>query len=628
MTSSGRLLSVDATPVEEAANPFTAGFICQKVKHHAQRVHGQDRVLTPLIRTGPKGRGEFRAATWDEAMQLVADRIQTAVAAHGPGSVVPYLYNSSAGVLNTAFGGRIAAEMGFADVTHTICAAPMGAAKTIVLGGLMSTDPLDIVHAKYIVVWGANPTISNTHLPPLINQAVRKGGAKLVVIDPRRTGIAQRATTHLALRPGTDVVLAAAIAQHLQEKGLINHEFVAAHVEGADAFLGACQEWNLDRAAWVTGLDPTVIAQVAEEWASTRPATLRIGWGLERNRNGGAGIMAALALPALMGHFGVLGAGILHSTGSGNDVDTSAVTTPGRGGSPRRVVSQNDLGEVLNASPDQPDERVEVLLVQGANPALMNLDQRAVVRGLSRDDLFTVVHEQVMTDTCRYADVILPATTHYEAPDIASGYGAFVSQRFEAVIDRVGESRTNTEFFADLGRRLGLDLPDGDDASLVAEIRAPRPFGESRAEGSSVQFVDTFPTREDRRIHLVAPEYVALDVADDELVLLSPASNKTINSMFGERHGAPSIHINPVDADARSIVDGQRVEVFNDGGRLTLTAMVTDETRRGVVVVAKGFWSRAFGDSGVSLNALTPRLVEPLAGGACFNDAKVRVVGL
>ena len=632
MTSSGRLLSVDATPVEEAANPLTGGFICQKVKHHAQRVHGPDRILTPLIRTGAKGSGQFREASWDEAMQIVADRIRAAVATRGPSAVVPYLYNSSAGVLNKSFGKRVAAELGWADVTHTICAAPMGAAKSIVLGGLVSTDPLDIVHAKYIVVWGANPTISNTHLPPLINQAVRKGGAKLVVIDPRRTGIAHRATTHLALRPGTDVVLAAAIAQHLQEKGLINHDFLSAHVDGAEAFLNACQEWNLDRAAWVTGLDATVIAQVAEEWATTRPATLRIGWGMERNRNGGSGIMAALALPALMGHFGERGAGILHSTGLGNDVDTSAVTAPQTTGSDdggrRRIVSQNDLGVVLHAPPDDHENRVEVLIVQGANPAIMNLDQRAVLEGLSRDDLFTVVHEQVMTDTCRYADVVFPATTHYEAPDVASGYGAFISQRFEAVIDRVGESRTNTEFFIELGRRLGLELPSADDAALVDQLSAPRPFGEPRAEGSSIQFTDTFPAREDRRIHLVPPEYVALEVADDELVLLSPASNKTINSMFGERHAAPTLHINPADAERRSIADGQRVEVFNDGGRLTLTADVTDETRPGVVVVAKGFWSRAFGDTGVSLNALTPRLVEPLAGGACFNDAKVRVVGV
>ena len=631
MTSEGRLLSVDATPVDEAANPLTAGFICQKVKHHARRVHGQDRILTPLIRTGTKGHGEFRPATWDEAMELVTAHIRKAVETSGPGSVVPYLYSSSAGALNKSFGARVCAELGFADVPHTICAATMGAAKSIVLGGLMSTDPLDIVHAKYIVVWGANPTISNTHLPPLINDAVRKGGAKLVVIDPRRTGIASRATHHLALRPGTDAVLAGGMARHLSSKGLIDHEFVRAHTDGAEAFLDGCQQWTLDRAASITGLEASEIAQVAEEWASTRPATLRIGWGLERNRNGGSGIMAALALPALMGHFGVRGSGILHSTGSANDVDTGAVTAPRAGGPHRRVVSQNDLGEVLNAQLDEPDERVDVLLVQGANPALMNLDQSAVLRGLLRDDLFTVVHEQVLTDTCRYADVVLPATTHFEAPDVATGYGAMVAQRFDAVIDRVRESRTNAEFFIGLGQRLGLDLdlPIGsDDGALVDQIRAPRPFGESRAAGSSVQFVDTFPTREDRRIHLVAPEYVPLEAADDELVLLSPANNKTINSVFGERHGVPSIHINPIDAQARTVVDGQRVEVFNGGGRLTLTANITDETRPGVVVIAKGFWSRAFGDSGISLNALTPRLVEPLAGGACFNDAKVRLVAL
>lgn len=624
----GRLLSVDATPAIEAANPFTAGFICQKVKHHALRVHGDDRIHSPLIRTGRKGSGEFRSASWDEALDLVVTRMRDAIAQHGPESIVPYLYNSSAGVLNKSFGARVCADLGFADVTHTICAATMGAAKSIVLGGLVSTDPLDIVHAKYIVVWGANPTISNTHLPPLINEAVRKGGAKLVVIDPRRTAIASRSTRHLALRPGTDVVLAAAIAHHLHTYDLIDREFLAEHVEGVESFLDACEEWTLERAASITGIAASEIAEVAEEWASTRPATLRIGWGMERNRNGGSGIMTALALPALMGHFGVKGSGILHSTGLGNDVDTSDVTSPRADAPARRIVSQNDLGDVLNVVDDQWPVRVAVLLVQGANPALMNLDQQAVLRGLRREDLFTVVHDQVMTDTCRYADVVFPATTHFEAPDIASGYGAFVSQRFDAVIDRVGESRTNAEFFVELGRRFEMDFPvEHDDAAMLDRIRVPRPFGESRAPGSSVQFLETFPARDDRKLHLVGPEYVALDVADDELVLLSPASNKTINSVFGERHEAPTIHINPNDASSRDIENGQRVSVFNAGGRLSLVAHVTDETQPGVVVVSKGFWSRSFGEDGMSLNSLIPRGVEPLAGGACFNDAKVRVVG-
>jgi anaerobic selenocysteine-containing dehydrogenase len=327
-----------------------------------------------------------------------------------------------------------------------------------------------------------------------------------------------------------------------------------------------------------------------------------------------------------MGHFGVQGSGILHSTGSGLGLDAKPLSEPhSTPGVDRRVVSHNDLGAVLNSA--VPAERVEVLIVQGANPALMNLDQSSVVRGLRRDDLFTVVHEQVMTDTARYADVILPATTHFEAGDIAGSYGAPVAQRFDSVIDRVGESRTNAEFFADLGRRLGLDV-ELDAEALLDQVTSSRPIGTARAAGTSVQFVDTFPTRADRKLHLGAPEYVARTIAEGRLTLLSPASSKTINSLFGERHEAPTIHINTSDAAARSIVNGQRVVVSNEGGRIELTANVTDDVRPGVVMVYKGFWSRAFSDNGVGLNALIPYATEPLADGACFNDATVLVAPL
>ncbi len=621
----GRLQSVDATPPERAANLLTDGFICQKVKHHAERVYGDDRILTPLIRTGRKGTGDFREASWDEAMTLVADRLRAVISNHGPQRVLPYLYNSSTGVLaSSSLGDRVCAELGLPILEHTICAATAATAKARVLGGLMSADPLDIEHSKYVVVWGANPTISNTHLPPLITRAV-KAGAKLVVVDPRRTAIAARADRHFALRVGTDAVLGAAIARHLHLQHLIDDTFVSAQSTGVEAFLDACDTWTLDRAAEVTGLAASDIAGFAEEWASTRPAMLRIGWGVERNRNGGSGIMTAFALPVLMGHFGQRGAGILHSTGSGNGVDTRALSDPTDASKTRRSVSQNDLGVVLTTN--DPDLRIDALIVQGANPVVMNLDQNSVVAGLGREDLFTVVHEQVMTDTCRFADVIFPATTHFEAPDVVAAYGSFVVQPFPAVIDRVGLSKTNAEFFAELGSRFGLTL-DSDPQSMIAQVRTPRPFGEHRPVGSSVQMIDTFPgSADDRRFHLVPPMFDALpESAEFPLTLLSPSNNKTINSMFGERHReAPTLQMHPDDASERKIANGQRVTVFNELAALELTVSVTTDVRPGVVVVPKGYWARSFGESGSSLNALIPRAIEPLAGGACFNDARVQV---
>jgi anaerobic selenocysteine-containing dehydrogenase len=624
----GRLINVDATPIERAKNPLTAGFICQKVKHHAERVYGDDRILTPLIRTGAKGSGEFRQASWSEAMDVVEAKVRDAIATTGPASVVPYLYNSSGGVLAANYGDRVCGSLGFASVAHTICAATMGAAKAQVFGSMLSADPLDLAHSKYIVVWGANPTISNTHLPPVITEAVRNG-AKLIVIDPRRTGLAGRAHRHIALRPGTDVVLAAAIARHLDCEGLIDRSFVERHVIDVEEFLAGCAEWNLDRAADVCGVDPSDIAATAEEWANTRPAMLRMGWGIERNRNGASGISTALALPVLMGHFGVRGSGVVLSTGGGNGVTTAKMSVPLAANDSRRSVSQNHLGDLLNST--APTDLISVLIVQGANPAIMNLDQAAVLRGLSREDLFTVVHEQVMTDTARYADVVLPATTHFESADIADSYGSLVVQAIPAVIEPIGESRSNAAFFADFGSRFGVDGLDADDESLLASVTMKRDLGVAQEAGTMVQMVDTFPGHNDGKFHLVPPVFVPsspTDASGDHpLTLLSPASNKLINSMFGERHSdAPELHMHVDDALARRVTHGQKVRVFNDLGSIELIATVGVDVRRGMVSVAKGFWSRSYGrDDGLTINALIPAEVEPLAGGACFNDARVDV---
>ena len=356
---------------------------------------------------------------------------------------------------------------------------------------------------------------------------------------------------------------------------------------------------------------------------------LRIGWGMERNRNGASAITSALALPVLMGHFGARGSGIVHSTGGGNGVSTAKISAPGLNVQERRSVSQNHLGDLLASS--VPDEFVRVLIVQGANPAIMNLDQSTVLRGLAREDLFTIVHEQVMTDTARYADVVLPATTHFESADIADSYGSLVVQAMPAVIAPVGESRTNSAFFAELGARFGLGELSTDTEKMIGALTMKRDLGVGQAAGTMVQMVDTFPTHSDGKFHLDPPQFVTGSAADAHpLVLLSPASNKLINSMFGERHSdAPQIHIHVDDAMARRVTHGQKVRVFNDLGSIELSAAVGVDVRPGVVSVAKGFWSRSFGrDDGLTINALIPAEVEPVAGGACFNDARVEVAAL
>jgi anaerobic selenocysteine-containing dehydrogenase len=625
----GRLVGVDAGP----GNPLTDGFICQKVKHHARRVYAPERVLTPLLRTGPKGAGEFRAVSWDEALDLVAERLRDAEARFGSESVVPYTYNSSAPAMQSLVTDRFFGRFGASRVDHTICAATHGKAWAEMFGGMLSADPRDVVHARLIVVWGANPTISNVHFPPLVNEA-RGSGARLIVIDPRRTGMARRADRHLAPLPGTDVVLALSMAAHLDRAGLVDRAFVEQHTEGAEAFLTAAREWPPEGAEKICGVPASEIIGAAEELAASRPAYFRVGWGLERNRNGGSACVAAFALPLLTGQFGVRGSGVYASLSEAAPL-TYGPRDPAERHTPRvRHVNMNRLGSML--CDRELDPQIAVLFVQGANPAASNPNQRAVQAGLRRDDLFTVVHDQVLTDTARFADVVLPATTHFEERDIAASYGSYVLQEIPAVIDRVGESRTNNEVGSALAARFGYPperfdhdpavvlagaVTDGNGASEARPLREP---------GETVQFRDTFPTFKSKRARLSGlaeigvPTYQPL-AETYPLALLSPATPKTINTMFGEFDGPePVVRVNPDDAEMRGVEDGATVRVYNAQAEIELTMRIDADLRPGVVTIPKGLWCRAL-PGGLTANALVPDSLSDLAGGATFNDARVEI---
>ena len=630
----GRLVEVDAAPDGEG-NPLTHGFICKKVKHHSRRVYAPERIMTPLLRTGPKGSGRHRPATWDEALDLVADRVRSALSDRGPDAVIPYLYSSSGGLLaRGALGPHVSARLGLPVVDETICAETAGAAWRQVFGDMLSADPLDVPHAQLVVVWGANPTVSNTHLLPLLTESKRRGGA-LVAIDPRRTGVATRADLHLPLRPGTDVVLAYAVVRRLQELDAIDTDFCSRHADGADELLAAAAEWTLPRAAEVCGLSEEAIEEFARLVATRRPAMLRMGWGVERNRNGGSGFVAALGLWVLAGHFGVQGSGVLTSTSRAAPVSMDRLWPEGVAAPARRHVSMNDIGRMLcGLLPGW--GRPSVLFVQGANPAVSAVDQGRMLEGLSSDEVFTVVHDQVMTDTARYADVVLPATTHFEAQDVAVSYGSYVMQPMPAIIDRVGLSRTNDEVWSELGARLGLGALDADPTALVDRVTTDGRAGATprrlRAAGATVQFVDTIPSLAGGRAQLCSPaselplpRYVPLD-SPYPLTLISPATPRMINSMFGE-FDPPDVVVsmNPSDAAERGVVDGQRVAVVNDQGVLHLPARIDGALRPGVCQVPKGIWLRDFEGGRRGLNLLVPGASSDLAAGACFNDTRVDV---
>ncbi len=640
----GRITKIDADTGPDA-NPFTQGFICKKVKHQAQRVYAPERVLTPLIRTGAKGSGEFRPATWDEAARLVADKIRGSIESHGVESVVPYLYSSSAGILaSDGLTPMLFERLGCPSVAHTICAATVSAAWRQVYGGMLSADPFDLEHSQLIVVWGANPAVSNTHLTPLITKAVKGNQAKLVVVDPRRTGTAARADLHLAIRPGTDVVLAYAVTRWLVHNGVHDVDFLAANCSGVDEFLAAADAWPLERTAAECGIPTEQIETFAALISTTSPAMLRIGWGLERNRNGGSGCVGVLSMWAVTGNFGVRGSGVLKSTSGAAPVDTDRLWPTGLARQAQPALSMNDVGYALHGEPvgatphsaARPWPQTRVLFVQGANPAATAMDQGRFVCGLERDDLFTVVHDQVLTDTALFADVVLPATSHFEAADLAASYGSFSLQRIRPVIDRVGESRTNDEVAAALAAH--LDLPadefDHDPDRLAARIRTDGSGASSsfRAARATIQFVDTAPSFADGSTRarlfdpaseLPVPGYVAS--AGNGLTLLTPASNRTITSMFGEFAPPDAVvSIHPDDAAARGIDDGTEVRVFNDLGEIHVHARLDGSVRAGVVSIPKGFWRRQFANR-CTPNVLIPTEINDLAAGACFNDARIEI---
>jgi anaerobic selenocysteine-containing dehydrogenase len=618
VTSAGgerRITAIDAGP----GNPLTDGWICAKVKHHAQRVYAPERVLTPLIRTGAKGAGEFRAASWDEALGVIANQIRVAIDAVGPDSIVAFTYNSSAaGIERASLTEAFFAAVGATIAEHTICAHTMGAAWDSVYNQMASADPLDVVASKLIVIWGANPTVSNTHFPPLVQQAVDQG-ARLVVIDPRRTAMAKRADLHLAVRPGTDVALALAIARRWHTNGLVDHDFVTARSTGSDAFFAASATWTVELAAEVCGLDPSEIQMLADWWGTTTPSMLRIGWGQERNANGGAACRAILALPVLAGHFGVRGSGVIGSTGTAEIKPQRR--WPDFERRVRRSVPLHQVGQWMAPGTSDP---CRVLFVQGANPVVMCPDQRAVVAAFRREDVFTVVHDQVLTDTARFADVVLPATTSFEIDDVASSYGSYTVQPVRAVIDRIGESRSNDEVGHALARAMGFDWSCPPIGEAIVDA------GPRTVDSGVIQFVTTAPI--DGRAVLIdpvhgAPVWNAVPTPERfALRLISPASSKLINSMFGEFQSPEvSVLLHPVDAAARGLIAGEQVRVVNDQGSVAASLQVNDDTRPGVAVMSKGIWLRNHAN-GVGVNVLTPATGDALVNGACFNDTFVNVV--
>ncbi len=635
----GRVTRIDGNRV----NPFTDGFICGKVRGYAEHVYHETRLLHPLVRAPGTVKGEpgFRRASWDEALALVAERMRAARERHGGESILPCFYGGSNGKFTQdSADAALFRRLGASRLHRGLCAAATTTASVGLYGAMPGVALDDYVHSRLIVVWGTNPHASGIHFVPVVQRA-QAAGAKLVVIDPRETKLARAADLHLPVRPGTDLPLALAVIRWLFEHGEADLDFLAQHAHGAEELRRRAEPWTLARTAEACGLTSASIEGCARLYAATHPAAVRCGWGPERNRNGCAAIAAVLALPAVAGKFGVRGGGYTMSNGRGFPL-RPAVTDPEPA---TRVVNDSQLGRVLL---EMRDPALHVLFVYNANPLATFPDQERVRRGFARQDLFTVVFDQVLTDSARYADVVLPATTFLEHSELRNGYGTYALQYSEPAIAPVGEARPNYEVFAELIRRLDLSAPE-DDFTPVAMLK--RVVGEEQTVAAlqengivfppcgvhPVQFVDVFPRTSDQKIHLVpeeleragaAPFYTYLPDPGDArhpLILISPATEKLISSSLGELiEGEQPLALHPDDARTRGIAEGDTVRIWNALGEVVTHAHLDPRQRPGVTQLHKGLWSRHT-KNGATANALAPDTLTDRGAGACFNDARVEV---
>jgi anaerobic selenocysteine-containing dehydrogenase len=619
----GRVVKIDGSRRSE----LTAGYICAKVRRFDRRVYGRDRVLHPVKRVGPKGSGRFERVSWDEALGVIAGRFAELVRSPGPESILPFHYDGSNGLLTAgAMDARFWHRLGASHLARTFCAANTAAGWSAVFGDLPGADPLDARHSDAVVLWGVNPSASGIHLVPVVREAKKKG-AFLAVINPVRTQLAREADLHLPVVPGTDVAVALAMVRVAFEEGLVDHEFVDRRTRGAAELLRACP--SADAAAALSGVGADRIRALPRALARSRRPFFRVGWGLERNRNGTDAVRAVLSLRAVIGRFGERGSGMTISTSAGYGLDRRPAEAPHLRRLPARTINMSELGRALEEVQDPP---IRALYVYNCNPVATAPNQARVVRALSRESLFVAVHEQVWTDTCDLADVVLPATTFLEHAELCRTYGGYALQWSEPVIPPAGEARPNHAVFAALARAMGFDEPEfaaGEEdvaRSLVKDfdrlkdaryIPLPRP----------IPFGDASPSR--GYVDLAAPpgppQYRPPPVdAGLPLTLITPASDKAITSQLFELspEGGARVAVAPEEAARRGLREGDPVRVWNSLGEVRAVMAVSPDLPPGVASLPKGLWRRQTLNRWTG-NALVPDHVDNLGGGACYNDARV-----
>lgn len=653
----GRAVAFYADP----DHPVTEGWLCVKVRPYLERVYHPDRLQYPLRRVGPKGSGQWQRITWQEALTEIGDRWRAIIADYGPAAILPYSYSGTLGLVQmTVCNARFWNRLGASRLQRSICGAAAERAVEVTLGARHGTSYDDVAHSRLVILWGHNPVSTAPHFMPAL-RAAQRTGCRLVVIDPRRTRSAQGADWHLAPLPGTDGALALGLAHVIVAEGWHDEAWLHAHAMGWDRLRPRLADYPPDRVAAITGLAAEDISQLARLYATTRPGLIKIADGINRNRNGGQNVRAILMLPAITGQYGTRGGGLAYSTSGYLSWDAGAVHHWDECPPPARRVNMNRLGAALLGEVDDPP--IQSLFVYGSNPAAIAPNAGLVVRGLQREDLFTVVHELFMTDTAGYADIVLPATSQLEHTDLHKAYGHTYVQYNRAAIPPLGESKSNWEVMGLLAQTMGFEEPwlhqpadeviDEVLAATAAHTPALRGITLARLQEGQPLSLDLPPTPPFASGHFATPsgkvEIYAQTLADEgvdplpgwvdrgrdeaapaeqsttaPLALITAASHHFVSSSLANvsslvaREGTPYLEIHPDDAAARGIASGDRVLIENARGWCRLRAVVTDGVRPGVVASPKGRWSKH--DGGRNINWTTPDTLADMAGQSTFHS--------
>lgn len=641
-------------------HPITRGFLCGKVARYLEREYHPDRLLYPLQRTGPKGSGQFKRITWDEALDTVAARLKSISAAAGPEAILPYSYAGTMGLLNgSGMDRRFFHRLGASRLDRTICSAAGGTALLLSQGAKLGMEPEQFARAKLIIAWGANVLGTNPHLWPFIVEA-RRNGAKFYVIDPVRNRTGRAADRHFGINPGSDLALALGVANVILREGLEDHAYISSHGNGFEKFVELAKTFPPERVSELTGLMTGDIEMLAREYATSQPAAIRVNYGVQRSERGGNAVRAIAALPVLTGAWRHPGGGLQLTTSGAFELNKAGLERPDLQllsplGREARLINMSTLGAALT---DLADPQVEALVVYNSNPAAIAPNQSKVLAGFRRNDLFTVVLEQFQTDTADYADIVLPVTTFLEHTDLYLAYGHYFLQLARPALEAPGEAKSNVEIFRALSERMGFReecFADTADEMISTLLRTSSPYLQNVT-------VDELERDGFVRLKIASPGEPFLPFANGFLTnsgkfefgaetldytppiesrfgnqelrswfpleLITPKNDDSMNSTFGHRESVDEqtavLTIHPVDAAKRKIYEGTLVQVSSERGSCELTARVSDDVIPGVVSARSMRWNKRFRNS-FGLNQLTSERLTDIGGGPTFYSCLVEV---